>query len=105
MQTEVTVRRIHELMAGLLNRTVNVGNEEETEQEVSEFVAAVAELRALLYSQMAELGKSSGTSLYAVEEANIHRLINRISNSSCSCFVVIGNTCCDKETLLVYWAR
>ena len=76
---EATVKRIHELMTALLRRTINVGNEEDTETEISEFVNQVGELRTQLLAQMTELTTKTSAGLYAVENANIMRVLNRIS--------------------------
>jgi hypothetical protein len=74
-----TVQLIHELLAVLLNRTIDVGHEEQTESEIAQFVQHVTTLRRQLLAQMHDLSTTSTAGLSKIEEANIARLLERLS--------------------------
>lgn len=77
-----TVQKIHDMMGALLRRTAEVGNEEETETEIAQFVNLVNKLRGQLFAQMSALSKATTSGLHAIEAANIKRLLDRCSSSS-----------------------
>jgi hypothetical protein len=84
---EETVKKIHELMAALLKKTIEPKNEEETETEIAEFVKHVAELRTQVIAQVNDLTSKTSAGLYPVESANIQRLLDRLSFYCVSVFL------------------